>query len=176
MQWVGWRLYFILDSWFFSFFGFAACRILVPWPGIEPLSPALEVQSLNHWTAREIPEGIWYRVSGRCWGESGRVLWYLSQVMWVQCLVRGQEMLVIVIRGLLHSANIFWRLIAILASLMAQQVKNLPANAGDVGSIPGLGRSPGEGNGNPLQYSSLENSMDRGNWQATVPGVVKSWA
>ena len=41
-------------------------------------------------------------------------------------------------------------------------VKNPPANAGDLGSIPGLGRSPGEGNGNPLQYSHLENSMDRG--------------
>ena len=47
-------------------------------------------------------------------------------------------------------------------------------NAGDLGSIPGLGRSPGEGNGNPLQYSSLENSMDRGAWQATVHGVTKS--
>ena len=44
-------------------------------------------------------------------------------------------------------------------------VKNSPANAGDVGSIPGLGRSPGEGNGNPLQCSCLENSMDRGVWQ-----------
>ena len=44
--------------------------------------------------------------------------------------------------------------------------RNLPANAGDAGSIPGLGRSPGEGNGNPLQYSCLENSMDRGAWQA----------
>ena len=41
-------------------------------------------------------------------------------------------------------------------------VQNLPANAGDVGSIPGWGRSPGEGNGNPLQYSCLENPMDRG--------------
>ena len=53
-------------------------------------------------------------------------------------------------------------------------VKNLPANAGDVGSIPGLGRSPGVGNGNPLQYSCLENSMDRGVWWATVHGVVQS--
>ena len=43
-------------------------------------------------------------------------------------------------------------------------VKNLPANEGDVGSIPESGRSPGEGNGNPLQYSFLENSMDRGAW------------
>ena len=47
-------------------------------------------------------------------------------------------------------------------------------NAGDLSSIPGLGRSPGEGNGNPLQYSCLENSMDIGAWQATVHGVAKS--
>ena len=55
--------------------------------------------------------------------------------------------------------------------------KNLPANAGDVrdeGSIPGLGRSPGEGNDNPVQYSCLENPMDRGAWQATVHGVAKN--
>ena len=51
-------------------------------------------------------------------------------------------------------------------------VKNLPANAGDVGSILGSGRSPGEGNGNPLQYSCLGNPMDRGAWWATVPGVT----
>ena len=56
-------------------------------------------------------------------------------------------------------------------------VKNPPANAGDkrdVGSIPGLGRSPGEENGNPLQYSCLENPMDRGAWQAIVHGVTKN--
>ena len=55
-------------------------------------------------------------------------------------------------------------------------VENLPANAGDSrdpGSTPGLGRSPGEGNGNPLQYSCLENLMDRGAWQATVHGACK---
>ena len=55
-------------------------------------------------------------------------------------------------------------------------VKNPPASAGDtgdVGSIPGLGRSPGEGNGSPLQYSSLENSVDRGAWWATVHVVTK---
>ena len=54
-----------------------------------------------------------------------------------------------------------------------QAVKNLPANVGDVSSIPGLGRSPGEGNGNPLQYSCLGNPMDRGSWLATVYGVTK---
>ena len=48
-------------------------------------------------------------------------------------------------------------------------------SAGDVGSIPGLGSSPGEGNGNPLQYSCLENSMDREVWRATIHGVGKSW-
>ena len=46
--------------------------------------------------------------------------------------------------------------------------------AGDLGSIPGLGRSPGEGNANPLQYSCLENPMDRGAWRATVLGITKS--
>ena len=47
-------------------------------------------------------------------------------------------------------------------------------NAGDLGSVPGLGRSPGEGNGNPLQYSCLENPMDGRAWQATVHGVTKN--
>ena len=51
--------------------------------------------------------------------------------------------------------------------------KNPPANARDVGSIPGSGRSPGEGNSNPLQYSCLENSMDREAWWATVQGVQR---
>ena len=57
-------------------------------------------------------------------------------------------------------------------------VKNLPANARDardVGAIPGLGRSPGEGNGNPHQYSCLRNPMDRGAWWAIVLGVAKGW-
>ena len=53
-------------------------------------------------------------------------------------------------------------------------VKNLPASAGDGGLIPGSGRSPGEGNVNLLQYSCLENFMDRGSWWATVHGVTKS--
>ena len=53
-------------------------------------------------------------------------------------------------------------------------VKNLPADAGDVGLISGLGRSPGEGNGNPLQYSCLGNLMDREVYQAIVYGVAKN--
>ena len=53
--------------------------------------------------------------------------------------------------------------------------KESACNAGDPSLIPGSGRSPGEGNGNPLQYSCLENPMDRGAWWATVHGVTKSW-
>ena len=56
-------------------------------------------------------------------------------------------------------------------------VKNLPANVGDirdVGLIPGSGKSPGEGNGNPLQYSCLENPMDRGAWRATVHSIIRT--
>ena len=58
--------------------------------------------------------------------------------------------------------------------MVAQTVKASACNAGDPGSIPGLGRSPGEGYGNPVQYSYLENSMDGGAWWATVHGVAKS--
>ena len=64
------------------------------------------------------------------------------------------------------------------ASQVVLVVKNLLANAGDIrdaGLIPGLGRSPGEGNGNQLQHSYLENSMDRGAWRAIVHGIAKSW-
>ena len=53
--------------------------------------------------------------------------------------------------------------------------KESACNVGDLGSVSGLGKSPGEGTGNPLQYSCLENPMDRGAWQATVHGVAKSW-
>ena len=61
---------------------------------------------------------------------------------------------------------------------MVPVVKNLPGNAGDArdaGSIPGLRKSPGEGNGNPFQHSYLENPMDRGAWRATVHSVAKNW-
>ena len=54
-------------------------------------------------------------------------------------------------------------------------VKNPPASAGDAGLIPESGKSPGDGNGNPLQYSCLENPVDRGTWWTTVHGVAKSW-
>ena len=55
-------------------------------------------------------------------------------------------------------------------------VMNLTASAGDVGSIPGMGRSPGEGNGNPFQSSRQENPMDKGPWWATVHRVSQNWS
>ena len=64
----------------------------------------------------------------------------------------------------------------VMASQVALAVKNPPANAGDTrdeGLIPGLRRSLGGGNGNPLQYSCLENSIDRGDWQTTIHDVTK---
>ena len=77
-----------------------------------------------------------------------RVLWRNKPVGYIEIHIRGGASLVLV-------------------------AKNPPANA-DVGSIPGSGRSPGEGNGNPLQYSCLENPIDRGAWRAIVHGVAKS--
>ena len=62
-----------------------------------------------------------------------------------------------------------------LASLVAQTVKNLPAMWETQIRSVGQGRAPGEGNGNPLQYSCLKNSIDRGAWRAAVHGVTKSW-
>ena len=59
-------------------------------------------------------------------------------------------------------------------SLVAQLAKESACNAGDLGSIPRLGRYPGKGNDNPLQYSCLESSMDKGTWQATVHGIAES--
>ena len=64
-----------------------------------------------------------------------------------------------------------------MASQLVLVIKNPPGNAGDtkyMGLVPGLGRSPREGNGNPLKYSCLENTMDRGAWWAAVHGVAKN--
>ena len=67
-----------------------------------------------------------------------------------------------------------FRMLVALGFPGGASLKHLPANTGDAGSIPGSGRSLGDGNGCPFQYSCLENSIDTGTWQATVHGVVKS--
>ena len=84
--------------------------------------------------------------------------------------------------GILQARTLEWVAVSfsnatpnrVWASLVAQRLKRLPESVGDLDSIPGLGRSPGEGNGNPLQYSCLESSMDGGAWWATVLGVAES--
>ena len=88
-----------------------------------------------------------------------------------------------IFRILLHVTLILYfkyeyQFIQIPASQVALMVKNLPANARDMrdsGAIPGSGRAPGGGHGNPLQFSCLENPMDRGAWHTTVHRVAKSW-
>ena len=74
----------------------------------------------------------------------------------------------------INSKFIFTYKLGIYIVLCGSAGQESACNAGDLGSIPGLGRSPEEGNGYPLQYSGLENSMDRRGWQATIHGVAKS--
>ena len=105
---------------------------------------------MNPWVSR-----IWWWTSGRLPCSDAHSEWGAVRVL---CVLTWQA-------GGLRE---LW------ASLMAQMVKNLPAMWETI-LIPGSGRSLGEGNGNPLQYSCLGNSMDRGAWQATVHGVTKSW-
>ena len=80
-------------------------------------------------------------------------------------------------RGVYTQEWNYWVIWSLWTSQGALVVKNTLANAGDVrdaGSIPGSGRSPGGGRGNPLQYTNLDNPVDRGAWRATVHGVTKS--
>ena len=105
-----------------------------------------------------INRGVGHKSHGNQWGrlETGRILEYLWAV-WFFLQLAG---------------------VISQASQVAVVVKNLPANAGDLrhtGSIPGSGRSPGGRHGTPLQYSHLENLMDRGAWWAMVHSVAKSW-
>ena len=93
--------------------------------------------------------------------ENGEPSTYLSTYLFIS--VWTYELLVY-LKGLMH----FWSFAG------GSVVKNLSSSVGDMGSIPGSGRSPGEGNGNPLQYSCLENPMDGGALWATVHGVAKS--
>ena len=69
---------------------------------------------------------------------------------------------------------LFMVILMLSAAQVPQMVKNLSAYAGDPGLVPGSGKSPGGGYGNPLQYSCLENPVDRGSWRAAVHGVTKS--
>ena len=104
-------------------------------------------QSLHHWATGEAHVSVYTRILHLCVCFCTRVIVYRHTIF-------------------------------ICIAQVALTVKNPPANAGDLrdaSSIPGLGRSSGEGNGNPLQYPCLENSMDRGAWWTTVHGFAKNW-
>ena len=95
----------------------------------------------------------------------------------LKCVSQREGMIMIYVKGCMEF--IYYRLQIISGFPGGVVVKNLPDNAegtGDVGSIPGSGRSLGEGNGNPLQYSCLGNSMDGGAWWARAHGITKSRA
>ena len=112
----------------------------------------------------------------------------LLKLMSVESVIPSKHFILLLLPSIFPSIKVFfkesalyiafkWHLQLItlhLCPLVAQLVKNPPAMR-DLDLIPGLGRSPWEGNSYPLQYSCLENSMDRGAWQTTVHGVAKSW-
>ena len=149
------KIFFLIT--FFFWLCHAARGILVPQPGIKNVSSAVEAE--DHWTFTEVPR-IFNLPQQRC---------RIQQMAWEEdcmCVFCVQKE---------HRKDVWpviWR-----ASLVALVVKNLSANAGDTRdshSIPGLGRYPGGGHGNPLQYSCLDNPMDRRAWGPTVHGVAKS--
>ena len=129
-----------------------ACGISVPGPGIELAPLALETWSPNHWTTREVAQDMNFcSISG-----------------WLSCLSCVQ---VTVSHGGVGSDPT--PDVTVYSFPGGAEGKESACNAGDPGSIPGLGRSPGEGNDNSLQYSCMENSMDKRACWATVQGSQK---
>ena len=96
-----------------------------------------------------------------------RALSSLPSTRYLELMIKDCEYICI----WLYRAVVIWE----WASQVVQWLRNLPANRGDSDSIPGSGRSPGEGNSNPLQYSCLKNPMDREAWQVAVHQIIKSW-
>ena len=159
-------------------------QAVIPWPEIKPESPSLRAWHLSHQTTREVSRTsiswcfIWkYKCGGRRMDMGMRETWIRKLCASVSSPVDTKMLLSPL---LLFSRQV----ISNSFGPRGLQCARLPYpslslgaayNSGDPGSILRLGRSPRDGNGNPLQYSCLENSMDRGAWWATVHGVVKSW-
>ena len=129
---------------FLSLFLATPWGTLVPWPGIEPVPPALQVQSLSHWTAREVSELYFHIAYLGLWGFSGSSAdkdstWFRRPQFnsWVGKIPCRRDRL---------PTPVF------LGFLGGSDGKEFSCNAGDLSSTPGLGRSPGGGHGNPLQY------------------------
>ena len=123
---------------------------------------------------------LYWRIADKnCIYLGGTTRWFTSYTLWNACHNKLMDTFVsshiIIFQWFFFWGPEAW---AIWLPRWLSVVKNLPANSGatgDAGSIPGLGKSPGGGNGYSLQYSCLEKSMDRGAWWATVRGVAKSW-
>ena len=112
-------------------------------------------------------------------GKSTGVEWYSTLIFSDTLLYPYIQVLLFVLSSSLSVPVLIWNCPNYHSSVInlsfpgGSVAKNLPANAGDGGSIPGSGRSPGGGNGNPLQYSCMKNPMDRGAWWGIVHGVTK---
>ena len=149
------------------------------WPFVSgwTLTPVLAFSSLSSLTSQDL-HGITASAFSH-WSGYWRVGWFLGS----SGIMRGKSNFLI---GILTKNQLFrllysrkWSICCFLYFSKVfpggSVVKHLPTNTEDAGSIPGFGRSPGEGNGNPHQYSCLENPMDKWTWQATVHGVARNW-
>ena len=146
----------------------SACGILVSEPRIEPAPPALAAWCLNHGTTSEVP----YFTSWFAYSLSTHSTFsFLINKEWLRR--KEKENMSCLIFPFPFMPPFTW-LCKKLGFSGGSVGKEATYNAGDMGSIPGLGRSPGKGNDNPLQYSCLGNPMDRRTWQATVHGAAKS--
>ena len=147
---------------------------LAPWPGMGPESTVLGAWSISHRTTRDIPAPIplWPGlvtpdpITDTSYGV---ISIYLSKYFGDGVDNRESALIALVQTEI----NIEW-LVYWMGFPSGSVVKNPPAIQ-KTGLIPGSGRSPGEGNGKPLQYSCLGNPIDKGDWQATVHGLAKSW-
>ena len=163
-------LAWLASLWFLSKFTVTSCQLFSRYTnfiptvffGLEgyPITRSLKVGSLsltNH--GKSLPLLGWdgHR-EGTVWPGTARRLSSICLCFYLGHSIRAKD---------IPKSNAWW------AFPGGSVVKNMPANAGDGGSIPGLGRSPGGGNGNPLQYSCLGNPMGRGAWWAAVHGVTK---
>ena len=127
------------------FYFLSACKILVPWPGIKPWPLAVRTLGPDHWTVREfLGIDIFIHV-------------------FIDIFKLDNSITLVYLKSVYSNLPTWYSSVG----------KETACNAGDPVSIPGSGRSPGEGKGNPLQYSCLENPMDRGVWEATVHGVTR---
>ena len=147
----------------------AAC--LVPWPGIKPRSPALGAWSLSHWTTREVSCMYLFKLQFYPYICPG--VGWLDHMATLFSFLRNFYSVSIVAAPFTFPTTMFpfWG----AGMLIVVITLGLPGGSvvKNTGLIPGVGRYPGEGNGNSFQCSCLGNLMDRGAWQVTVHGVAK---